>query len=598
MQSITRPYSRPQIPALTGLRFFAAFFVLWGHSMDWLAPFKDSRIDTYLSFFAVPAMSLFFVLSGFVIHYNYRDLFLRSNFRRALFEFASARFARLYPLYFIALLIAISADDFLIHFPPGSQTTGPVLAHFVTLTQSWWYTVYNRQLITVSFFPVSWSISTEMFFYAAYPAVVFLIASVAKGRLMIWIAVFYVGLVLAALIVSRAYQAPLLQMAESSVPDYLGFEYGENSFYRWFFYYSPYTRVLEFLLGCMTAQATMQLSSRPASSSEFRWAGLALAVALFLLLVISVLEVRIIQIPIISDYVSHLEQSFLCAPPIAVILFCVTRYKSWFVRLLSLPLLVALGEMSYSIYLLHTWTLRLFKHPAGDLNLIGLFNVTLSIVCGIALTILLAYSTYRLIEIPGRRWLRRSLGAAISVIVHDTANTGLSQSLFPRPALAKQAALSISVTLILIVIILGGEAVRSDRAIGSVRNLLIHNSGSEIIVLSASYGLNCDTFGHPRSIRDLVLPGNVTEKVKHFCRFSANCDVPVDVNWFIDPADGCAKDFRVAYACTGEPGIKTGYLTAEASGKNIELKCPLDGTGAGSSPSNPVSALPPRDASR
>src|ERR1700691_5233202 len=103
-------HSRPPIPALTGLRFFAAFFILWQHSIRWIAQFQNTDVYSSFGFFGVPGMSLFFVLSGFVIHYNYRDLFLRRGMARALCEFVAARFARLYPLYVAFLLIAIAAN--------------------------------------------------------------------------------------------------------------------------------------------------------------------------------------------------------------------------------------------------------------------------------------------------------------------------------------------------------------------------------------------------------------------------------------------------------------------------------------------------------
>src|SRR4029079_19621104 len=69
-------FSRPPIPALTGLRFFAAFFILVAHAGYSIGQFQDSNISRYISFIALYGMQLFFVLSGFVIEYNYKHLFL------------------------------------------------------------------------------------------------------------------------------------------------------------------------------------------------------------------------------------------------------------------------------------------------------------------------------------------------------------------------------------------------------------------------------------------------------------------------------------------------------------------------------------------
>ena len=110
--SVRPSRSLQQIPALTGLRFFAAFFILFAHSADWLAQFQDSEIRRNFAFVAMYGMPLFFVLSGFVIHYNYRRLFMSHGVSRATCEFAAARFARLFPLYLCLLLVAIAADNF------------------------------------------------------------------------------------------------------------------------------------------------------------------------------------------------------------------------------------------------------------------------------------------------------------------------------------------------------------------------------------------------------------------------------------------------------------------------------------------------------
>src|SRR5262249_14107703 len=77
-----RVESRPAIPALTGLRFIAALTVVISHSVTLLLLFPAGampRWQSYLLEIGGIGMPLFFVLSGFVIHYNYSTPILRDG---------------------------------------------------------------------------------------------------------------------------------------------------------------------------------------------------------------------------------------------------------------------------------------------------------------------------------------------------------------------------------------------------------------------------------------------------------------------------------------------------------------------------------------
>ena len=67
---------RQDVPALTGLRFVAAFSVLIGHGFSWILHNHETPggVVFWVSQIAGLGMTLFFVLSGFVIHYNYGNL--------------------------------------------------------------------------------------------------------------------------------------------------------------------------------------------------------------------------------------------------------------------------------------------------------------------------------------------------------------------------------------------------------------------------------------------------------------------------------------------------------------------------------------------
>src|SRR5579862_7296652 len=127
---------RPHIASLDGLRFIAAGTVLFSHGYFYLLLFQQSSsITAYNAPFVALAnvgMTLFFVLSGFVIHYNYAASVALPGGVRAFFV---ARFARLYPLFF--LVFAISTIGVLRHADGKADVIGPIPL-YLTFTQTWW----------------------------------------------------------------------------------------------------------------------------------------------------------------------------------------------------------------------------------------------------------------------------------------------------------------------------------------------------------------------------------------------------------------------------------------------------------------------------
>lgn len=89
-----------RLPALTGLRFFAAFGVLifhYGNPQRWYLPL---RVATGRGEMGVV---LFFLLSGFVLGYTYFPAARAGTFQRR--GFWVARLARIYPVYLAAFLL-------------------------------------------------------------------------------------------------------------------------------------------------------------------------------------------------------------------------------------------------------------------------------------------------------------------------------------------------------------------------------------------------------------------------------------------------------------------------------------------------------------
>jgi peptidoglycan/LPS O-acetylase OafA/YrhL len=152
---------RRDLPALTGLRFFLALWVILHHLTGpgqqfgvTLSGVLPAPLFTLVRG-GYQAVTTFFVLSGFVLTRSYR---VPSWSRPELVKYYRGRVARVYPVYLLSLLVVAKfiAED----TTPGRA--GYLAAH-LTLTQAW------LGAIPVQWNTPAWSLSCEMFFYAVFP---------------------------------------------------------------------------------------------------------------------------------------------------------------------------------------------------------------------------------------------------------------------------------------------------------------------------------------------------------------------------------------------------------------------------------------------
>lgn len=134
-----------RLDSLTSLRFLAAFYVFAEHGASLLLPSAISDLTVV----GYSGVGFFFVLSGFVLAWSSDGAPARTFYRR--------RFARVYPLHLLTLVVAVAAGF------GGDSIPGLIAA--VLLVQAW---------VPTSAFVgagngVSWSLSCEAFFYAVMP---------------------------------------------------------------------------------------------------------------------------------------------------------------------------------------------------------------------------------------------------------------------------------------------------------------------------------------------------------------------------------------------------------------------------------------------
>ncbi len=136
-----RPPKTGQIVPLTSMRYFLALWVVTFHQL-WpkfsLGAIMHRMPGPAANFLhtGYVAVSAFFALSGFVLTYNYK---LGARWTgREMEGFFIARFARIYPMYLLGLLLLIPYALMDVHYHPWSaKSYAETLAANVALIQSW-----------------------------------------------------------------------------------------------------------------------------------------------------------------------------------------------------------------------------------------------------------------------------------------------------------------------------------------------------------------------------------------------------------------------------------------------------------------------------
>ena len=263
-------------------------------------------------------VSLFFVLSGFLIAYTYRDKPLESG--KEYIKYILVRFARIFPVY----LLLLSAKYIDTGFPSSPET---ILNY--TLAKGF-SDRYNLTGI-----PQSWSLTVELTFYLLAPLIYFLLRrNILKT--------FITLLVLAAVTVGAGY----IWHSINGNPG--------KFFYNWFFVFNTtfMGRFIEFLAGMLLAALFTGALQKPRvvlKKHNTLIGGIMMIACIFL---ISLFE---------KDVYSHgtdkpvgLLIRNMLLPFITIIFFYgLIVEKTWLQKFLSLKWMLLLGNASYIFYLIH-----------------------------------------------------------------------------------------------------------------------------------------------------------------------------------------------------------------------------------------------------
>jgi peptidoglycan/LPS O-acetylase OafA/YrhL len=348
---------REYLPALTGLRFWLAVWVILHHIAGkgmmleaWTKSLPNAGQSLILGGYL--AVQTFFVLSGFVLARSYT----RSAWgRKDLVKYAAARFARIYPVYILSLAIVspFILDSMMRPTRTASVKAG-LLFDYAFVLQGW------TGNLGVGWNTPAWTLSCEFFFYLFFP-LLFLWLRRAGNRTL-------------AVVMAGALVTPVL-LAHAGVP------------WTW----KPIYHMADFAAGIATARLFEKIDI-PFMRRRGAWLYFP-ALVLGALLIIN---------PWVMEG-TYGDVNTGLRPLNVLALLGLGLGSGLLARLLSTPFQEYLGKASYSMYILHVPVLWWYSKWALQQKAMPR---TMAAALYLAIVIAVAALSFELVEKPANRWIR------------------------------------------------------------------------------------------------------------------------------------------------------------------------------------------------
>lgn len=306
-------HGKPLLPALTGLRTFAALAIFNVHFLPDL-PVSDGPLQHYYQALREAGSSgvcMFFALSGFILAYSYEKL---TPHRESAVKFWASRFSRIYPVYFLGILWF--SPFFLIHRYSSeifSEATIKAIIAFiptVMLVQAW---LHPRAAIAWN--GPGWSLSVEAAFYLLFPFIAPRLRTLSRRGLL--------NLAGVAVAVSATLSGVIPLFSKWAYTDEL-------------VRFNPLFHLPTFLFGASLGYYFIQ-TRHQAEKGKY----------LSVVAMVAILGIALLS-PSLPELMIH-NSLFL---PFFGMLFLDLARGGYGSRFLSSPVMVLLGESSYALYIL------------------------------------------------------------------------------------------------------------------------------------------------------------------------------------------------------------------------------------------------------
>jgi peptidoglycan/LPS O-acetylase OafA/YrhL len=398
-----------EIKALTGLRIVAALWVVLFHFRPLLRDAAPAFSDALAPMLDCGAqgVDLFFILSGFVLTWNYLDRMGPSWSTRATVHFLWLRLARVWPVYLVTLHLAAAWVIFTLHVghvPSENvdQLTAVSYVRQLLLVQLWFQPFFDGS----SWDGPAWSISAEWLAYLLFGVlalVIFRMAQVTRTRSLIVLAVL-------------ASSPPVLFLLVSG------------------HFYTPWSWlpriVMQFIAGALACAAVRRLVIGERGQR----------VAGYLAVLLTAAVVGVLYLVDAHPMAGVVDSGGVVDLLFVPLVMTLAVGAGTLPALLSTRLMVYGGQISFALYMVHelvhtawTWTAAQF-----ELTLHGVTGKLL--VLGVlAVAFAGAVVLFHGVEEPARKWMRKMVGTGRPTPVSTGNVQSIDEAIETRKTLSARA---------------------------------------------------------------------------------------------------------------------------------------------------------------
>ncbi len=306
-------------------------------------------------------MNFFFFLSGFIMVIAYYKT-LRESKSAVRIKYWINRFARIYPVYLIALVFMALYFWFIDRNVVSSFYVRMIFEIF--LIQSW----IGKSSIN---FP-GWSLSVELLFYILFPFLLYLLAKVKEKRLLLIAVVLY--------------------LVSQSVYFLLTFKYGGDTRTAIAINYFPLLHLATFSCGVILGIVSIRWSD------FFRKKPLITKAVSYTLVVVC-----FIALLLFTNFSKYHHDGLMT--PVYFFFILGMSIESPVTKLLSNKFFVYLGDISYSVYILQYPVWLFFEAAMKHANVSAFFNFYLYLL----VLVICSSVIYSFYEKPIQKWLQINL---------------------------------------------------------------------------------------------------------------------------------------------------------------------------------------------